>query len=209
MSPEMSPETSKPLAPIDLEILYNALVAAAAEMDVTVWRTSRSTIVRELLDYSTAIFDADGWNVAQSARIPGHLNSMSSFLREIVERYIPADDWQPGDVVISNEMVSMVLAQITYEPRIRPVLEDLFQSDGSEIYIKDIACYVPLGQPTTFEHLILAAKVRNEVAMGVQVYVDDAAQRYGLVLNPPLAQRTAPFVPKKGDRLIVLAEDDG
>ncbi len=113
------------------------------------------------------------------------------------------------DVVISNEMVSMVLAQITYEPRIRPVLEDLFQSDGSEIYIKDIACYVPLGQPTTFEHLILAAKVRNEVAMGVQVYVDDAAQRYGLVLNPPLAQRTAPFVPKKGDRLIVLAEDDG
>src|ERR1044072_7961280 len=29
------------------------------------------------------------------------------------------------DVVISNEMVSMVLAQITYEPRIRPVLEDL------------------------------------------------------------------------------------
>lgn len=103
MSPEMSPETSKPLAPIDLEILYNALVAAAAEMDVTVWRTSRSTIERELLDYSTAIFDADGWNVAQSARIPGHLNSMSSFLREIVERYIPADDWQPGDVVISND----------------------------------------------------------------------------------------------------------
>ncbi len=99
----MSPETTEPLAPIDLEILYNALVAAAAEMDVTVWRTSRSTIVRELLDYSTAIFDADGWNVAQSARIPGHLNSMSSFLREIVERYIPASDWHPGDVIISND----------------------------------------------------------------------------------------------------------
>ena len=48
------------ISPIELEIIYNALTAAAAEMDVTVWRTSRSTIVRELLDYSTAVFDRDG-----------------------------------------------------------------------------------------------------------------------------------------------------
>jgi N-methylhydantoinase B/oxoprolinase/acetone carboxylase alpha subunit len=88
---------------IELEIIYNALVAAAAEMDVTVWRTSRSTIVRELLDYSTAIFDREGWNVAQSARIPGHLNSMSFFLREILEKFIPAEQWRPGDIVISND----------------------------------------------------------------------------------------------------------
>jgi N-methylhydantoinase B len=46
---------------VELEILRAALIAAAAEMDVTVWRTSRSTIVRELLDYSTAVFDRDGW----------------------------------------------------------------------------------------------------------------------------------------------------
>jgi N-methylhydantoinase B len=92
-----------PIPAVELEIIYNALVAAAAEMDVTVWRTSRSTIVRELLDYSTAIFDRDGWNVAQSARIPGHLNSMSFFLREILERFIPAEEWRPGDIVISND----------------------------------------------------------------------------------------------------------
>ena len=91
------------IPPIELAIIYNALVAAAAEMDVTVWRTSRSTIVRELLDYSTAIFDRDGWNVAQSARIPGHLNSMSFFLREILDRFLPADHWGPGDIVISND----------------------------------------------------------------------------------------------------------
>lgn len=91
------------IPPIELEIIYNALAAAAAEMDVTVWRTSRSTIVRELLDYSTAIFDGEGWNVAQSARIPGHLNSMSLFLREILDNYIPADEWEPGDIIVSND----------------------------------------------------------------------------------------------------------
>ena len=93
----------KTLDAIELEILQNALTAAAAEMDVTVWRTSRSTIVREMLDYSTAIFDADGYNVAQSARIPQHLNSMSFCLRTLVERFIPLDQWEDGDVVITND----------------------------------------------------------------------------------------------------------
>lgn len=92
-----------PIPPIELEIIHNALTAAAAEMDVTVWRTSRSTIVRELLDYSTAIFDRDGWNVAQAARIPSHLNSMSYFLTELLAKHIPADDWKPGDIVVSND----------------------------------------------------------------------------------------------------------
>lgn len=88
---------------IELEILQNALAAAAAEMDVTMWRTSRSTIVREMLDYSTAIFDADGFNVAQSARIPQHLNSMGFCLRTIVERFIPLEQWEDGDIVITND----------------------------------------------------------------------------------------------------------
>src|SRR6266446_2660995 len=91
------------LGPIELEVLRNALTAAAAEMDVTIWRTSRSTIVRELLDYSTAIFDRNGWNVAQAARIPSHLNSMSYFLTEILARHIPPDRWGPDDIVVSND----------------------------------------------------------------------------------------------------------
>ena len=91
------------LDPIELEVLRNALTAAAAEMDVTMWRTSRSTIVREMLDYSTAIFDANGNNVAQSARIPQHLNSMGYFLQTILDRFIPVDLWEEGDVIISND----------------------------------------------------------------------------------------------------------
>ncbi|MCB4824950.1 hydantoinase B/oxoprolinase family protein [Roseicella aerolata] len=91
------------LGPIEIEVIRNALTAAAAEMDVTVWRTSRSTIVRELLDYSTAVFDAEGNNLAQSARIPSHLNSMSHFLRELLDRWVDPETWGPEDVVISND----------------------------------------------------------------------------------------------------------
>src|SRR5271154_3623938 len=96
-------KSSAPISPIELEIIHNALTAAAAEMDVTIWRTSRSTIVRELLDYSTAVFDRDGRNIAQAARIPIHLNSMSYFLAEILARPLAPDRWTAADVVISND----------------------------------------------------------------------------------------------------------
>ena len=76
------------LGPIEIEVIRNALTAAAAEMDITIWRTSRSTIVRELLDYSTAVFDAEGNNVAQSARIPQHLNSMGAALRTLLDGFV-------------------------------------------------------------------------------------------------------------------------
>lgn len=114
---------------------------------------------------------------------------------------------QIHDIVISNEMVSMFLAQVTHEPRVRVVLEDLFRSEGSEIYLKDMANYVPAGQAVTFEQLTLLAKARGEVALGFQSVVEDPGKRYGIVLNP--TDRTTPIATKAGDRLIVLAEDDG
>ena len=99
-SPTPSPD---PLSPVSLEIFRNALTATAAEMDVTVWRTSRSTVVRELLDYSTAVFDRNGYNVAQAARIPQHLNSMGAGLLTVVGEHLPLSDWEEGDVVITND----------------------------------------------------------------------------------------------------------
>ena len=89
--------------PIKLEVIRHALVAAAEEMSLTIWRTARSTVVREILDYSTAVFDAGGGNVAQSARIPVHLNSMADCLRTVLTEHLPPATWRPGDVVIVND----------------------------------------------------------------------------------------------------------
>ena len=104
-------------------------------------------------------------------------------------------------------MVSMVLAQITYEPRVQSVLEDLLRSEGSETYLKPLQFYCPPNEAVTWEYLLLAAKARGELALGLQIYEDAPDKKYGLVLNPQ--QRQAPIMPKPGDRLIVLAEEDG
>ena len=56
---------------------------------------------------------------------------------------------------------------------------------------------------------MVAARSRREVVLGIQIHTNDPGQRYGLMLNPNLQLRRAPFVPKPKDRLVVFAEDDG
>ncbi len=83
--------------------MRNALTAAAAEMDVTIWRTSRSTIVRELLDYSTAVFDRGR---LQRRAVRPHPAAPELDGRRAADRardFLPLDEWEEGDVVITND----------------------------------------------------------------------------------------------------------
>ena len=82
--------------PITFEVVNNALVGVAEQMAATILRTSYSTVIREMLDYSTAVFDLEGRIIAQSCRIPIHLNSMSRSLRTTLDEAFPIEDWQPG-----------------------------------------------------------------------------------------------------------------
>ena len=89
--------------PITFEVVNNALVGVAEQMAATILRTSYSTVIREMLDYSTAMFDVEGRIIAQSCRIPIHLNSMSRSLRTALDEAIPIEEWRPGDIVVTND----------------------------------------------------------------------------------------------------------
>lgn len=89
--------------PITFEVVNNALIGIAEQMAATILRTSYSTVVREMLDYSTAVFDPEGHIIAQSCRIPIHLNSMSTSLRTTLRDVIPIEEWNEGDIIITND----------------------------------------------------------------------------------------------------------
>jgi len=91
--------------PITLEVLRNGLVAAAEQMATAIHRSARSQVIREMLDYSTAVFDVEGGIVAQSTRIPIHLNSMTPALRGVMAAY-PVQDWRSGDIYCTNDPYS-------------------------------------------------------------------------------------------------------
>ena len=88
---------------IGFGVFQNALVGVAEQMSAIIWRTSYSTVVREMLDYSTAVFDRQGRIVAQASRIPMHLNSMSQSLEATLTRAYPVETWKPGDIVLLND----------------------------------------------------------------------------------------------------------
>ena len=85
---------------ISLEVFKNLFAAVAEEMGVTLRRASFSPNIRERLDFSCAVFDAEARMIAQAAHIPVHLGSMPASVAAAVEEF---EKFFPGDVVVLND----------------------------------------------------------------------------------------------------------
>lgn len=71
--------------PVMLEIFNNLFMAIAEEMGVALQSTATSVNIKERLDFSCAIFDAEGALIANAPHIPVHLGSMGESIRTIIE----------------------------------------------------------------------------------------------------------------------------
>ncbi|HTQ35025.1 MAG TPA: hydantoinase B/oxoprolinase family protein [Stellaceae bacterium] len=87
--------------PIEFELFKNALFGVADEMALTVFRTTYSGVLKDNMDYSTAMFDGAGVLVAQGLTLPGHLGSMPTAMNSVLETF--GDDIHPGDIFIFND----------------------------------------------------------------------------------------------------------
>lgn len=85
---------------ISLEVYRNLFASVAEEMGVTLRRASFSPNIRERLDFSCAVFDAQARMVAQAAHIPAHLGSMPASVAYAIQAF---DELLKGDVVILND----------------------------------------------------------------------------------------------------------
>ena len=86
--------------PIMLSIFSHRFMAIAEQMGRALQKTSVSTNVKERLDYSCALFDADGGLVANAPHLPVHLGSMSTCVQK--QAQIWKSKLKPGDVLVSN-----------------------------------------------------------------------------------------------------------
>jgi len=87
--------------PIEFELFKNALFGVADEMALTVFRTTYSGVLKDNMDYSTALFDGAGVLVAQGLTLPGHLGSMPTAMASVKETF--AGDIHKSDVFIFND----------------------------------------------------------------------------------------------------------
>jgi N-methylhydantoinase B len=88
---------------IDLQIMWNRLIAVVEEQAQTLMRTAFSPIVRECGDLSAGVFDLQGNMLAQAVTgTPGHVNSMAESVKHFL-RHFPTETMRPGDAYITND----------------------------------------------------------------------------------------------------------
>src|SRR5207237_2808951 len=86
--------------PITAELFRNAINALADEMALTIYRASYSGVLKNIMDYSTALCDARGRLVAQGLSLAGHLCSIPVALQACLNRF--GADIAPGDILTLN-----------------------------------------------------------------------------------------------------------
>ncbi len=88
--------------PVTLEVVNQRLQSIADEMETVLCRSAFSSIVKEAMDASSALFDRAGNTLAQAAALPGHLGTMIPAVRRILESF-PPSAMRPGDIYGFNE----------------------------------------------------------------------------------------------------------
>ncbi len=97
----MTQDPHKPLDPVTFAVLKSAFESIVDDMAYTVMRTARSPIVRDVLDYSATMCDAQGRILAQAKTVALHLGAVPDAMAALQRHY--ADDLNPGDVIIFND----------------------------------------------------------------------------------------------------------
>ena len=110
------------------------------------------------------------------------------------------------DVIVSDRILSLVLAQLSENRLLEGVFAELLDADGSEIYLRPALEYVTAERDVAFATIVEAARRRGETAIGFRVGADarEAAADFGVHVNPP---KSRAFRAAAGDRVIVLAVD--
>ncbi len=86
--------------PVLLELFNNLFMNVAEQTGAVLQNTSMSVNIKERLDFSCAVFDADGFLVANAPHIPVHLGAMGESVRTVLARR--SGTLKPGDVVALN-----------------------------------------------------------------------------------------------------------
>jgi voltage-gated potassium channel Kch len=127
----------------------------------------------------------------------GRTGSIVSEMRDDRDRAL-AQLTRADDLVVSEQLVSLLMTQISENRHLESVFTDLFDSDGAEIYVRPATYYVRVAPGLTFATVVESARRRSEVAIGYRIA--EPGDHHGIVLNPYKDKPMPPI-----DRVIVLS----
>jgi hypothetical protein len=116
-----------------------------------------------------------------------------------------AEVTRADDFIVSDRLISLLITQVAENKELNAVFADLFDAEGSEVYLRPASDYVALGRPVNVATVVEAAVRLDEVAIGYRIRAEsgDAAKAYGVHVNPRKSTEVT-FAP--ADKVIVLAQ---
>lgn len=134
----------------------------------------------------------------------GHRFSIVSEMLDVRNRNL-AEITQADDFIVSDRLISLMMAQVSTNKALNAVFADLFDADGAEVYLKPVRDYVQTGVALDFYTILESARRRNEIAIGYRIDANgnNKELQYGIVVNPNKTNQVT-FAPN--DMLIVLAD---
>ena len=117
-----------------------------------------------------------------------------------------AEATQVDDFIVSEHLVSLMMAQLSENAELFNVFTDIFDPEGAEIYLKPVDDYVATGEPVNFYTMVEAAGRRGETTLGYRITSEasDAGKSYGVHTNPKKSEKVT-FSPE--DKVIVIAAE--
>jgi Trk K+ transport system NAD-binding subunit len=108
------------------------------------------------------------------------------------------------DLVVSDVLSALLIAQLSQNPSIAPVLADLFSAHGAGIQLIPATDVVASGSNATFGELVSAGISAGVTVIGYRVAPSDTAIAVGVQLNPP---KQATFTVAPSDSIIAICTD--
>ena len=117
-----------------------------------------------------------------------------------------AEATQVDDFIVSEHLISLMMAQLSENAELFDVFADIFDPEGAEIYLKPVSDYVTPDTSVDFYTVAEAARRRGETPLGYRITSEagNAGRAYGVHTNPKKSE-VVTFSPE--DKVIVIAEN--
>jgi voltage-gated potassium channel Kch len=141
------------------------------------------------------LFEAKGNGVEPTRLVAEILDSRKAELARVAA---------VDDMVVSDNLAALLIAQVSENPALAPVFDDLFDAAGASISVNPIETYAKPGKSIEFAELVAIGRAHGESVIGYRTLEGSKHQAAsGVKLNPV---KSSQFVPAKGDGLIVVGD---
>ncbi len=140
------------------------------------------------------LFEADGNGVEPTRLVAEILDGRKAEIARVAA---------VDDLVVSDNLAALAIAQLSENPSLGVVLDDLFDAEGASINVAPIELYATVGKEISYAQLVANAAAMGESAIGYRhAHLTEGDSANGARLNPA---KDSKFTPKAGDGLVVVA----